>query len=222
MRPIRVLLADDHHLVREGIRALLEEKDGIDVVGQAKDGRQALTLVEELHPDLVVMDIAMPNLNGLEAAARMRQLPRPPVVIILSQYQDLPYIVQALTAGAQGYLLKGSIADELAQAIQTVMEGDTYLSSELPRREIEDMLRHRDSMLGPLERLTAREREVLQLVAEGNTNRQIAIRLGISIKTVEKHRFNLMEKLNMRDVTALVRFAIANGIVTPDNRAPNR
>ncbi len=221
MRPIRVLLADDHHLVREGIRALLEEKSGFEVIGQAKDGRQAVTMVEELHPDLVIMDVAMPNLNGLEAAARIRQMARAPYVIILSQYQDTPYVVQAMLAGAAGYLLKGSIADELVSAIEAVMEGDNYFSSELPRREIEEMMRQREGTLSPMERLTAREREVLQLVAEGNTNRQIAIRLGISIKTVEKHRFNLMEKLSMRDVTALVRFAIANGIVTPENKAPN-
>ncbi len=215
MRPITVLLAEDHRLVREGIRALLEEMGGFEVVGQAQDGREAIALAESLHPDVVIMDIGMPNLNGLEATARLRSSPRPPEVIILSQYESEAYVVQALLAGAAAYLLKGSLADELARAVQAVMAGKTYLSSELPRDEIEDMLRQRDGVVSPLQRLTAREREVLQLVAEGNTNRQIAIRLGISIKTVEKHRFNLMEKLNMRDVTALVRFAIANGIVAP-------
>lgn len=215
MRPVTVLLAEDHHLVREGIRALLDEMGGFEVVGQAQDGHEAIALSESLRPDVVIMDIGMPHLNGLEATARLRGAPRPPKVIILSQHESEAYVVQALQAGASAYLLKGSIADELAMAVQAVMDGETYFSSELLRDEIEELMRQRQGMVSPLERLTAREREVLQLVAEGHTNRQIAIRLGISIKTVEKHRFNLMEKLNMRDVTALVRFAIANGIVSP-------
>jgi RNA polymerase sigma factor (sigma-70 family) len=188
---------------------------GFEVVGQAQDGHEAIALSESLRPDVVIMDIGMPHLNGLEATARLRGAPRPPKVIILSQHESEAYVVQALQAGASAYLLKGSIADELAMAVQAVMDGETYFSSELLRDEIEELMRQRQGMVSPLERLTAREREVLQLVAEGHTNRQIAIRLGISIKTVEKHRFNLMEKLNMRDVTALVRFAIANGIVSP-------
>ncbi len=214
MRLIKVLLAEDHHLVREGLRALLHEQGGFEVVAQAQDGLQAVLLAEKLRPDVVVMDISMPNLNGLEATSRLRDLATPPYVIILSQHSRTDYVVQALLAGASGYLLKDSVADELPLAIRTVLDGETYLSERLPRDEIEEHLHRRSAIPSPLERLTQREREVLQLVAEGNTNRQIATKLGISVKTVEKHRFNLMEKLNIRDVTGLVRFALANGIIT--------
>jgi DNA-binding NarL/FixJ family response regulator len=213
MRTITVLLAEDHHLVREGLRALLEEQGDFKIVAQAEDGSQAIQLAESRRPDVVVMDIAMPNLNGLEATARLRQLPRPPQVIILSQYGREEYVVQALTAGASGYLLKGSVADELPRAIRAVFEGQTYLSEQIPRENIEELMRTRAGTTSPLERLTPREREVLQLVAEGKTNRQIAAYLSISVKTVEKHRFNLMEKLNIRDVTGLVRFAMLHGII---------
>jgi RNA polymerase sigma factor (sigma-70 family) len=215
MRPITVLLAEDHHLVREALRALLEENKGIEVVGQAEDGFVALELAASLRPDIVVMDISMPNLNGLEATARMRGLPRPPGVIILSQHSGTEYVVQALVSGAKGYLLKDSVVDDLTEAITVVFQGETYLSGQLPQATIEDLVRRRETLPSPLERLTPREREVLQLVAEGNTNRQIASKLSISVKTVEKHRFNLMEKLGIRDVTGLVRFAVAHGIVTP-------
>jgi DNA-binding NarL/FixJ family response regulator len=214
MEPITVVLAEDHNLVREGLRALLEEMGDFKVIGQAGDGIQALDLAEKLRPNVVVMDIAMPNLNGLEATSRLREAMNPAHIIMLSQHHDEAYVVQALLAGAVGYLLKDAVVDELPQAIRAVAEGERYLSKKLPREAIESGLKERESYLAPLERLTPREREVLQLVAEGNTNRQIANKLKISIKTVEKHRFNLMEKLNMRDVTALVRFAIANGIVS--------
>jgi DNA-binding NarL/FixJ family response regulator len=214
MEPISVVLAEDHNLMREGLRALLEEMGDFKVVGQAQDGGQALDLVERLRPDVVVMDIAMPNLNGLEATARLRDALNPAHIIMLSQHHDEAYVIQALIGGAVGYLLKDAVVDELPLAIRAVVDGEIYLSKALPRAQIEAALKDRESYLMPLERLTPREREVLQLVAEGNTNRQIASKLKISIKTVEKHRFNLMEKLGMRDVTALVRFAIANGIVS--------
>ena len=214
MDPIKVLLAEDHNLVREGLRALLEEMGDFKVVGQAQDGWQALDLAAQARPDVIVMDIAMPNLNGLEAVGRLREALNPAQIIMLSQHHEEAYVVQALLAGAVGYLLKDAVVDELPVAIRAVVEGEMYLSKGLPREAIEQGLKERESDLVPLERLTPREREVLQLVAEGNTNRQIASKLRISIKTVEKHRFNLMEKLGMRDVTALVRFAIANGIVS--------
>jgi NarL family two-component system response regulator LiaR len=158
----------------------------------------------------------MPNLNGLEATGRLRAMDQPPEVIILSQYSRTDYVVEALLAGARGYLLKDAVADELVRAIQTVYGGQRYLSAQLPQDEIDAYVQRREQMPSPLGRLTAREREVLQMVAEGNTNRQIARRLGISVKTVEKHRFNLMEKLDIRDVTALVRFAMMHGVISDE------
>jgi len=216
MRPIRVLLAEDHHLVREGLRLLLEGQGEFEVVGQAADGLQALSLAESQRPDVVVMDISMPNLNGLEATARLADLPLAPRIVILSQHRRHQYVVQALRAGASGYLLKDSVTDELTRAIRMVYDGDRFLSEQLPIDLIEDYLRLPEDE-SPLDALTPREREVLQLVAEGNTNRQIALRLSISVKTVEKHRFNLMEKLNIHDVTGLVRFAVLHGIIAVDD-----
>lgn len=217
MRPMKVLLAEDHHLIREALRALLEEMGAIEVVGQARDGVEALQLAESLKPDLVVMDVGMPNLNGMEATRRMRQLSRPPDVIILSQYGRNEYVVQALLAGARAYLLKDSISDELVEAIEAVSRGEMYLSEQFDRDEIMEYVRRGEEIPSPLARLTPRERQVLQLVAEGHTNRQVAVKLSISVKTVEKHRFNLMDKLDIRDVTGLVRFAVAQGIVPAPN-----
>lgn len=217
MTPISILLVEDHHLVREALRALIEEGHQFAVIGQAEDGNQALQMADRLKPNVVVMDIMMPHLNGLEATSRLRSLRYPPKVIILSQYHTQEYIVQALIAGASGYLLKDAAADELPTAIRSVIDGAMYLSAQIPRDIVEESLRRHESVDTPFQRLTPREREVLQLVAEGNTNRQIAHYLGISIKTVEKHRFSLMEKLNIRDVTGLVRFAIAHGIIQGDD-----
>jgi RNA polymerase sigma factor (sigma-70 family) len=217
MRTIKVMLVEDHHLVREGIRALLEEQGGFEVVGQAEDGSEATQLAEALQPDVIVMDISMPNLNGLEATSRLKNMDYPPQVIILSQHQREEYVAQALISGANGYLIKGAIADELAQAIKTVFSGRRYLSQEIAAEYVEELIRQQDELDSPLERLTPREREVLQLVAEGNTNRQIASILSISVKTVEKHRFRLMEKLNIRDITGLVRFAVAQRIIEPED-----
>lgn len=216
MRTITVLLAEDHHLVREALRALLDEQDGLEVIGQAQNGNEALERARSLQPDIVVMDISMPHLNGLEATERMNNLSQPPQVIILSQHNQRDYVVKALLAGARGYLLKDSIADELIEAIYTVFKGDTYLSEQLPQAEIEEYVRRGESIPSMLDQLTPREREVLQLVAEGNTNRQIAVMLTISVKTVEKHRYNLMDKLNIRDVAGLVRFAIENNVISTE------
>jgi DNA-binding NarL/FixJ family response regulator len=210
---ITVLLVEDHALVRDALRALLNENDRIEVVGQAADGREALALAEQTLPQVVIMDIMMPNLNGFEATARLREMQPAPSVIILSQHQNEAYVVQALSSGASAYLLKDDAPDELPAAIDAVLAGRIYLSARLPREAIETQLRRGDNAESPIERLSGREREVLQLVVEGNTNKQVAYKLGISIKTVEKHRFSVMDKLNIRDVTGLVRFAIANGII---------
>lgn len=218
MRTITVLLAEDHHLVREALRALLNEQDGLEVVGQAHNGNQAIELARTLKPDIVVMDISMPHLNGLEATERLNDLRDAPRVIILSQHNQRDYVVKALLAGARGYLLKDSIADELIEAIFRVFRGETFLSGQLPRSEIEEYVRRGETAPSALQQLTPREREVLQLVAEGNTNRQIAVMLTISVKTVEKHRYNLMDKLNIRDVAGLVRFAIENNVISAEGR----
>jgi DNA-binding NarL/FixJ family response regulator len=216
MRPITLILVEDHHLVREALRALLEEHADFEVVGQAEDGSQVLRLAEELRPDVIIMDITMPNLNGIEATLRLQDLDHVPCTIILSQYRRDEYIAQSLLAGANGYLLKDSAADELPAAIRAVVSGEAYLSEQLCPEAVEELLARHQEGLSPLDRLTPREREVLQLVAEGNTNRRIAFHLGISIKTVEKHRASLMDKLGIRDVAGLVRFAIMHGIIKPE------
>lgn len=219
-RPVTILLAEDHHLVREGLRALLEEMGRFEIVGQADDGVTAMALAYELRPDIIVMDVAMPHLNGLEATSQLRKTMPELRTIILSQYRHVEYVVQALLAGAHAYLVKDAIVEELSAAIESVLDGTIYLASSLPREEIEMLLHDSSSHLSPVERLTQREREVLRLVAIGHTNRQIAHHLTISIKTAEKHRFNLMDKLGIRDVTGLVRFAIQNHLITPDEPAP--
>ncbi len=210
---LRTLLVEDHQLMREGLRLLLENHGRTTVVGQADDGSQVMELVAELRPDLVIMDISMPNLNGIEAAARLREMAYPPLVIMLSQHKRPEYVVQAIRAGAMAYLLKDAVIDELDAAIDAVLDGRRYLSASLPEEMIDILLYDAEAVPSLIETLTPREREVLQLVAEGNTNRQVAAHLSISVKTVEKHRFNMMEKLNIRDVTGLVRFAMQNGII---------
>jgi RNA polymerase sigma factor (sigma-70 family) len=210
---IDVLLAEDHTIVREGLRALLEEQGDFTIVGQAEDGHQAVELVSSLSPHVVVMDIVMPRLNGLEATQRIRDLPNPPEVLILSQHDREEYVYQALRAGARGYLLKDSIADELIMAIHAVARRERFVSARISPESVEAYIQRRGAPA--LERLTPREREVLQLIAEGYTNRQIAGELNISTKTVEKHRSNLMNKLNIHDLASLVRFAVAHGIVHP-------
>lgn len=217
MTMLNVLLAEDHAIVREGLRALLEEQGKYSVVGLAEDGMEAVSLAQKLHPDIVVMDISMPNLNGLEATRRIREIARTPEVIILSQHSRREYVVQAVISGAKGYLLKDSMMDELAFAIESVSRGEIYLSKLFNHEDIMDSVRRREPIISPMERLTPREKEVLQLVAEGNTNRQIASILTISTKTVEKHRFNLMEKLEIRDLAGLVRFAISEGMIIVDD-----
>jgi DNA-binding NarL/FixJ family response regulator len=215
---IRVVIADDHHLVRQGIRALLEKAGDIEVVGEAADGPEALALVERLLPDVLVIDIAMPHLNGLDAVGRLRSLEVKTRALILSMYADETLVRQALRNGAKGYLLKRAVTEELLLAVRAVSRGDTFLSPEVAGPVLNGLvdapLRIRD--LGPLDPLTSREREVLQLVAEGHTNRAIATHLHLSEKTVEKHRGHLMAKLSVHDTAALVRFAIKHGLIALD------
>jgi DNA-binding NarL/FixJ family response regulator len=212
---IRVLIVEDHHLVRQGIRSLLEKAEDIEVVGEAADGQEAVELTERLAPDVVVMDIAMPRMDGSQALVRIRALDAATQVIMLSMYSDEALVRQALRHGAKGYLLKRSVTEELLLAIRAASQGDTYLSPAISGPIIADSLALQADaeMLGPSAQLTPREREVLQLVSEGNTNAAIAEAMGISVKTVEKHRANVMSKLNVHDLAGLMRAAIKHGLV---------
>ncbi len=216
MSPLRVLLAEDHTLVRAGIRALLESLEGIEVVAEAADGREALRLAQTHHPDILLMDITMKELNGLEAAARLAKERPSTRVIILSMHADQAYVHQALQAGARGYLLKGSDLTELELALKAVARGDTYLSPAVSKHFVGDLLNGRKPTANPLDELTPRQREILQLVAEGRTTKEIASRLDLSIKTVETHRAQLMERLDIHDVAGLVKFAIRVGLTHTD------
>ncbi len=212
---IRVILADDHTLMRSGLRALLERTPDIRVVAEAQDGREALALIGIHQPDVVLMDVAMMGLNGLEAAHHAaRRFPHMRV-IMLSMHKNEEYVLRALQVGASGYLLKDAAAGELEAAIRTVMAGEQYLSPAVAQQLAEYELRFgtQQPQDNAFERLTAREREVLQLIVEGNSMQAIASTLGISVKTVETHRYRLMDKLNIHHVTGLVRFAVRAGIV---------
>lgn len=224
MKTIKVLLADDHTLVRGGIRALLNEIDGIEVVAEASNGREALQLAGDQRPDIVLMDIAMSGMNGLEATKRISKDFPAVRVVILSMHTNEEYVLQALRAGAAGYLLKDAGIAELEIAIDAVAHGETYLSPPVSKHVISDYVRRvgaessRDvsESKPPLERLTARQREILQLVAEGKTTQEIAELLNISVKTVETHRMQLMERLDIHDIAGLVRFAIRVGLISVD------
>lgn len=216
MSRVRIVLADDHHLVRTGMRALLESLPDIEVVGETGDGREAVELVRVQAPNIVLMDIAMPGLNGLDATARVVDEFPHTRVIILSMHADEEYVRQALRAGASGYLLKNAAPEELELAIQAVMRGEIWLSSVISRVVVDNYLAPRGEDAGPLAQLTPRQREILQLIAEGNTTKQIAATLDISIKTVETHRAQLMERLAIHDVAGLVRCAIRHGLVRID------
>lgn len=216
MDKIRILLADDHTVVRQGLRALLEVEQDIAVIGEADTGRSAVQLAKKLQPDVVVMDIAMPQLNGLEATRQiMRENPNAKV-LVLSSYNDDEYVHQLTGAGAVGYLLKQTAATELLKAVREACKGNAYFSPSISKRILEQ---YREAFLNGnrvrqrSDFLTTREAEVLQLIAEGAPNKQIAAELCISIKTVEKHRQQVMNKLNIHDIAGLTRYAISKGIV---------
>jgi len=221
--PVRILLVEDHNLVRAGIRALLESLPATEVVGDAGDGREALRLVESLKPDVVFMDIGMPGMNGLEATARIAKDFPAVRVVILSMHATEEYVMQAMRAGAIGYLLKDAGISELELAVKAASRGETYLSPAVSKHVIDEYLRSVSGSLNrssaessPFERLTPRQREILQLIAEGHTTQDIARILSISLKTVETHRAQLMERLGIYDVPGLVRYAIRMGLVSPD------
>jgi len=214
---IRVLLVDDHTILREGVRALLAGEREIVVVGEAGDGREALEKVETLRPDIVLMDMVMPGMNGLEATTLIKELHSEVKVLILSMYDDDEYVQQVIQAGASGYLLKGMAADDLILAIREVHAGSSFLNPAVAAKLIEDYVRRvrgEGDAAGDL--LTAREREVLKLIAEGNTNQEIADVLCLSRKTVESHRANIMRKLDLHDVTELVKYALRTGLIRLD------
>jgi DNA-binding NarL/FixJ family response regulator len=214
---IRVLLADDHPIVRAGIRAELEKLPGVEIVGEASDGREAIELVQTQRPDLVFMDISMKGLNGLEATARIvKEFPKVRVVI-LSMHQNEEYFWQALKSGASGYLLKKAATAELANAVSRVSNGEIYLTREMSNRLLTKLpLQQIAHQKTPLEKLTDRQREILQLIAEGQTTKAIALILKVSPKTVEYHRAKLMERLNIFDIPGLVRFALQSGLISQD------
>lgn len=213
----RLLLADDHALVRAGLRELVQKIPGVEVVAEASNGREALELIPTHHPDLVLLDIGMKELNGLEVAARITRDHRTVKVLILSMHANEEYVMRALRAGASGYMLKDSATAELRLAIDAVLSGKTYLSPTISRSVIDSYL-HRTGAgkKAAVEQLTPRQREVLQLIAEGNSTKEIAANLNLSAKTVETHRAQLMERLDIYDVAGLVRFAMREGLIQPE------
>jgi DNA-binding NarL/FixJ family response regulator len=221
MKPVKVILVDDHSLVRAGIRSLLLNIPGVEVIGEADNGREAIKLIDELNPDLVLLDIAMPELNGLEVVARISKEFSDTKVIILSMHTNEEYVVQALRSGACGYLLKDAAPNELEIAVNAVIRGETYLSPAISKHVVDNYLKRisnvsSDKDLSPdiFTQLTSRQREILQLIAEGNSTKEIANKLNVSIKTVETHRMQLMDRIGIHDVAGLVRYAIRVGIIT--------
>ena len=217
MKPYRILLDDDHALVRAGIRSLLKKLPDTEIMAEAGDGREALSLAETQQPHIVLMDVAMPGLNGLEAVARLQKECPEVKVLILSMHANEEYVIQALRAGACGYLLKDAATVELELALQAVGRGENYLSPAISRQVIDDYMARVSGQPGALEHLTPRQREILQLIAEGKNTKEIAALLSVSIKTVETHRAQLMDRLDIHDVPGLVRHAIRKGLISLEN-----
>jgi DNA-binding NarL/FixJ family response regulator len=217
MNMIRVLLADDHDLMRDGIAALLTRVPGLEIVGEASDGLQAIRMIPKHNPNLILMDIGMTPMNGLDATARITNEYPDVRVVILSMHANEEYVLKALRAGASGYLLKDTKKEELIEALTAVASGRTYLSKQVSRHVIDDYVRSVEAKSSPLEQLTPRQRQILQLIAEGKTNKEIAQILKVSIKTVDTHRTLLMQRLDIHDIAGLVRFAIKMGIVSISN-----
>jgi two-component system, NarL family, response regulator NreC len=216
MRKTRVLLADDHQLMRSGVRLMLEREADITVVGEASDGREAVALAKSLKPEVVVMDIGMPNLNGIEAALQMTQHNPELAVVMLSMHSDESYVLRALKAGARGYLLKDSAEADLIKAVHVVAGGKSFFSPAVSKVLLDDYVRKlsRSGTEDAYDLLTPREREILQLIAEGKSNKDVANLLNLSVYTVESHRSNLMEKLNLKGVPELILYAVRKGIIS--------
>jgi DNA-binding NarL/FixJ family response regulator len=215
---IRVLIAEDHLMVRAGIRALLEKAGDIYVMGEASNGQESIEMTEQLKPDVLIMDIMMPRLNGIQAAERIRDMKLPTQILLLSMYSDEGFVHQALQCGVKGYVLKSSVSDELLWAVRAVASGKTYLSSPISEIVVESAINPHFTLQDsdPLSNLSPREKEILQLIAEEYTSAEIGKMLFISEKTVEKHRARLMEKLNVRNLAGLVRLAVKYHLVDRD------
>lgn len=213
MKPIRVLLADDHALLRAGVRSLLEKLPGVEVIGEAVNAREALALMEKQRPDVVLMDLAMPGLNGIEGTAQAAARCPGVRILILSMHTDEEHVLQALRAGAAGYLVKDAVPAELELAVRAVARGETFLSPAVAKHVVTARAQGGGEEKSSLERLTPRLREVLQLIAEGHTTKEIARILHTSPKTVENHRARLMQRLGVSDVASLVRYAINSGVI---------
>lgn len=216
MRPIRILLADDHTVVRRGLRLLLESQPGFSVVGEASDGRQAVEQAEAAQPDVAVLDIAMPNLSGIEAAQRIAAALPHTAIVILSMHSDEGYVLRALKAGAKGYLLKDSAEGDLIEAVKAVHDGKTFFSPEISRMLVEDYVREirMRGVEDSYDLLTSREREILQLLAEGKSNKDIAALLNLSPYTIETHRRNLQDKLNLHSFAELILYAVRKRVIS--------
>jgi len=206
----RVLLADDHAIVRQGFRLILDAEDDIEVIGEASNGREAVEQAETLRPDVIVMDVAMPELNGIEATRRITETMPRTRILALSMHRDSVYVREILRAGARGYLLKDAIDKDLVSAVRSVAKGDGYISPAVADAVLSDYRRH---VTDPIDLLSSREREVLQMLAEGMTNKDIATALNLSVHTVDAHRGRIMEKLNLHSIGELVRFAMRAGLV---------
>jgi len=210
MKRIRILLADDHAVVRQGFKMILGAEPDMEIVGEAANGREAVALAEEVRPDVVVMDVAMPELNGIEATRRLAASVPHARVLALSMHKDSVYVREILRAGARGYVLKESIAGDLVKAVRAVAAGEGYLSPAVSNAVLDDYRRH---VTNPIDPLTSREREVLQMLAEGKTNKEIAAVLRLSVYTIDAHRGRIMEKRNVHSINELVRFAVRNGLI---------
>lgn len=210
---MRVLLADDHTLFREGLRSLLERRPDVEVVGETGDGREALDMIDRVRPEVAILDITMPGLSGLEVAARAKKASPGTRIVMLSMHAGEAYVAQAMRAGVAGYLLKESAAAELASALAAVTRGETYLSPAIAKHVVDGFLHGGRGEADPLAGLTPRQREILQLIAEGKANKEIAAALGLAVKTVEAHRAQLMDRLGIHDVPGLVKLAIRAGLL---------
>ncbi|HTR34542.1 MAG TPA: response regulator transcription factor [Bryobacteraceae bacterium] len=216
MEQIRILLADDHNILRDGMRLLLERQPGFVVIGEASDGRAALDLAQDQHPDVVVMDIGMPNMNGIEATRRIVDKQPATGVVILSMHHDESYVIRSLKAGARAYLLKDAVKTELIAAIQAVVQGRSFFSPKISKILQEDYIRTIElrDVEDSYDLLTDREREILQLVAEGKTNKEVANQLNLSMYTVDTHRSHILQKLNLHSVPELILYAVRKGIIS--------